>query len=324
MKKPTADDIRHYLARRNPLGLRGATVEEVPAQHHLIYRVAKDGRVYAFRMVNPASYRRGEWISMREEDAILRAIKVSGLGPRPYFLDERHEPPLLIQEFVEATCFNALKPLSREHLVGAAEAIAELNGLPITAEKMPFLANYARRGYRGSFPSWCFRLADAFRRAPRCDVARWAFRILPIAVRVGRMLSVEEWRLPETYSFHFDGAHTGNTYWRDGRVVFLDWQKISLRNDPSFTLVRFMTSVESAGDVSPEVWDTLINAYCSVRYVPDFADLACLRLLERETADLVWVLWDHARRGDPRPVEEGTSVAKRYRTVRSLVDFEGG
>ena len=315
MKKTTVDDIRHYLARRNPLGLRGAAVAELSASNHLIYRVAKDGRVFALRMVNPESYRRREWIAIHEEFAILRAIKGSGLGPQAHFLDEEHEPPLIIQEFVEAECFNVLKPLAREHLVGAARAIAGLNGLVITPAQLPFLSKYARRGYRGSFASWCFRLADALRRLPRRDVARWTLRILPIAVRVGRMLSREELRLPEDFSLHFDGAHTGNTYWRDGWVMFLDWQKVSWRNDPSFTLVRFMTSVGLAGDVSPAVWDTLIIAYCEVRYVPDFADLARVRLLERQTADLVWVLWDHARRRDPRPVEEWASAVERYRRV---------
>lgn len=314
-RKPTVAEIRSYLDERNPLGLRGAAVTVVAERNHLIYRVTKGGETLAVRMINPAGYRRGEWISMAEEYAILRAIGHTGLGPRVYFLDEQHEPPFLIQEFVQAACFNDLKPLSEEHLVGAARAIATLNAMDISPARLPFMRKYVRRDYAGSGVTWYYRLLDSLRRMPRRDVALWVFKILPLIPRTMAVLSRSiPLLLPQAFTFHFDGAHTGNTYWRDGRIMFLDWQKVSLRNDPTFTLVRFATSVGAKGNVPEGAWQTLIDAYLAVRSVPNFGELARARLLERQTADLVWTLWDAARRRDPRPVEPG--VARRYAGVQ--------
>lgn len=323
-KKPSVQEIQAYLDTHDPLGLRGAIVEPVAERNHLIYRVEKAGQVFCLRTINPESYRRREWITMAEEYAILRAIEPTGLGPRAYHLDEGSSPPFLIQEFVEATCFNDLKPLSGDRLTAAARAIAVLNSCDISPEHFPFMRKYVHRGYRGSARSWWYRLGYAVFRTRRADVIRWAGRIVPLALQSARVLARFEPELPREFTLHFDGAHTGNTYWRDGRVMFLDWQKVSWRNDPSFTLVRFATSLGADGVMPEGAFEFLLHAYLDVRGVPRFAEVARMRLLERQTADLVWVLYDYARRGDRRPVEEGTSVARRYEEVSTLLQRHGG
>lgn len=323
-KKPTLDEIQH-LGMLKLYGLQGATIEEVSARNHLIYRVKKGSRDYALRMINPESYRAGEWISMYEEFEILRAIEHTGLGPKVFALfEECFASPFLMQEFVEATCFNDLKPLSSKHLVGAAQAIATLNAQDITPKRFPFLKKYVQKSYRGRGFVWRFRLMEAILRTRRNDVSTWALKILPLLRRTTRLLAENASRLPKDFTFHFDGAHCGNTYWRDGRVMFLDWQKVSLRNDPTFTLVRFATSTGEKGVVPDDTFDMLLNAYLDVR--SDLAHtcfvwLAHLRLLERQVSDLVWVLWDYARRGDRRPVEEATSVLPRYGEVRRILQY---
>lgn len=325
-RQPTLAEVQRALRTLPIEHLTGAAITLVSARNHLIYRLEGPRGAFILRMINPESYRRGEWISMQEEWQVLRAIAATGRGPRVYALPKvylagvRQAHPALIQEFVEATCFNALKPLTREHLVETARAIAEVNAQEIGPERFPFMAQYVEPGYRRQARARYLRLASAVLLLPRPDVIRWALRILPLVLRTGRILSAAERVLPKTHSFHYDGAHTANTYWRNGRVVFLDWQKVSWRNDPTFTLVRFATSVGPAGDVSPVAWDTLINAYLEVRPIPDFAELARVRLIERQTADLVWVLWDHARGRDPRRVGEvGTSVMQRYQRVRRML-----
>ena len=324
-RKPSIAEVRQWLDVRNPLALSGAEVGVVSERNHLIYHVTKGERVYALRLINPESYRRGEWISMTEEFEILKAIEPTGLGPRAYAFEwgaPYMTQPLsfMIQEFVEAACFNGLKPLTEEHLVGAAWAIALLNQQPISPERFPFMRKYVHEGFQRAKLAGYFRLVDSFRRLPRRDVLQWAVRIMPIVRKTSHLLTKAEYLLPSEFSFHFDGAHTGNTYWRDGRTVFLDWQKISLRNDPSFTLVRFATSVGEKGVVPERVWETLVNSYLDVRPdAPNFPELAWVRLLERQTADLVWVLWDYARRGDRRPVEQGTSVVPRYAAVQQML-----
>lgn len=330
-RKPSVDEIQTYLNITLPW-LRGAHVELVSARNHLVYRLEKDGQSFALRMINPESYRRHEWVSMAEEYAILKAIEPNGLGPRVYALDEQFSPPFLIQEFVEATCFNDLKPLSGEQLIAVARAIAVLNSMDVSPEYFPFMQKYVRRGYEGSKRSWFFRLADSIRRMPRRDVLRWTLRILPLVRQTASVIRRFEGLLPQRFSFHFDGAHTGNTYWRDGRVlspvwqrvIFLDWQKVSYRNDPTYTLVRFATSVDEKGKVPDATWETLLSSYLEMRPVPDFREFARARLLERQTADLVWVLWDSTRRKERRQVEAATSVVRRYEEVSRLLRAHAG
>jgi len=313
---PTADQVRAHI-RAHYADFRDADVELFDAHNHVIYRVIlPGGRTYAIRMINPESYRRGEWISVAEEHDILAAIAGTGLGPKTYGCDDRLVEPFILQEFVTATCYNDLKPLSDEHLASAARAIALLNEEPISPDRFPFMRQYIHKGYARASAAWYFRLADSIRRLPRRDVLRWTARILPLARKASRLLAKAEYLLPSEFSFHFDGAHTGNTYWRDGKTMFLDWQKVSWRNDPSFTLVRFATSTAEQGIVSERVFETLVNTYQQVRPVPEFDEIAVFRLMERQVADLVFVLWDHTRRRDAQPVEEGTSIVPRYREVR--------
>lgn len=320
VKKPTVQEIEEYLNSSNICDLRGATVKLVAEKNHLIYRLDKGEKIYALRMINPESYRAREWISVEEEYAILKIIGPTGLGPKVFFRDTYFSPSFVIQEFIEATCFNKLKPLSEEHLRVTAEAIALLNVLNITPEKLPFLKKYIERSYHGRSFAWYSRLLDSFMRLRNKDVWGWILKIRPIIKKTTRILSRFECLLPRvTYTFHFDGAHCGNTYWRNGKVIFLDWQKVSYRNDPTFTLVRFATSVGEKGKVSQYVMDTLINAYLGVCYTLYFEKLAWARLLERQVSDLIWVIWDYARRGDQRPLEEATSVEYRYEEVKELI-----
>ncbi len=319
-RKPTVAEIQSYLDERDPLRLRGAAVTAVAERNHLIYRITKGRRSYALRMINPESYRRTEWISMAREFDILRVIEPTGLGPKAYmFIPDFVDPPFqtgaLIHEFITATCFNDLKPLADEHFVAAAQAIATLNVMDISPVRFPFMRRYVRKDYAGSGVVWYYRLFDSLRRMPRRDVARWVFKILPLIPKTMAVLSRSILLLPQRLTFHLDGAHCGNTYWRDGRAMFLDWQKVSLRNDPTFTLVRFATSVGEKSEVPEQMFDALVGAYLEVRSIVGFRDMARVRLLERQTADLVWVLWDTTRRRDPLPVE----MVQRYAEVRRML-----
>lgn len=333
MKKPTVGEIQSYLDRHDILGLRGAGIKVVSERNHLIYRVERRGKIYALRMINPESHRKDEWISMAEEYAILKAVEpAGGIGPKVYYLDEEFSPPFLIQEFVTATCFNDLKPLREEHLEGAARAIALLNSLPLSPRNLPFLKKYEARAFQKRLRVWHGRLFYACVKTRRPDVWRWTVRIIPLLWKAWRVLFSSKRLAPQgALTFHLDSAHCGNTYWRDEEVVFLDWQKVSLRDDPTFTLVRFLTSVGEKGEVPESVVNTMVRVYLRT-YLPTnitdrgrheeilrFERMVQTRLLERQVSDLVWVLWEYARRKDQRPVEEGTSVMSRYGQVKTLL-----
>lgn len=320
MRKPSLTEIERYLRGNHHFGY--VNVSPISERNHLIYRLENklDGRVYALRMINPESYRHGEWITMAEEYEILNDLASTGLGPKVYAVDNQFSPPFIIQEFIEGQCFNDLKPLSEEYLVAAAQAIAELNYQHISPERFSFMEKYVERAFQKTGRGWLYRLADSVRRARRSDVLKWVLWIMPLALRARRIISsYKPLFLSAPWTFHFDGAHCGNTYWYQDRVIFLDWQKVSWRNDPSFTLVRFAISTGAKGEVPDSVMGVLVRAYLEVNDILDFWTMARVRLLERQVSDLVWVLWDSTRRKDLRPVEEGTSIVPRYVEVRRLL-----
>lgn len=329
--KPTIARIQEYLKTYDPLDLSGASIKLISEHNHLHYQVEKDGKVYCLRMINPESYRRGEWLHIAEEYTLLKHLEFTGLGPRPYFVDpERFTLPLLIQEFVSnITCFNDLKPLNRKHLEATAQAIAFLNAQDITPEKFPFRERFTRYSYLTSVKTWRKHLAR-IRTSKQKDVLEWADRIEQVVNQAEKVLKGFEALLMQApHVFNFDGAHCGNTYWKEkpGTVIFLDWQKVS-HGDPAFTLARFLTSVGEKGEIPWEVKETMIMAYTKSQYylfqekwsVTQFGKLVDQRLFERQVADLVWVVWHYVNEGTTKPVDEATSVAIRYHRVKKMLE----
>ena len=103
--------------------------------------------------------------------------------------------------------------------------------------------------------------------------------------------------------------------------MFLDWEKVSFRNDPTFTLVRFATSAHTEEGLVPyELFETLLDTYKKEYPIANFFPMALARLFERQVSDLVWVLWDYSRQKNNKPVEQATSVARRYEEVQKMLE----
>ncbi|MBU1102418.1 aminoglycoside phosphotransferase family protein [Patescibacteria group bacterium] len=319
-KKPTLEQIQEYLKKYNPLDLEGAKVALFSDHNHLHYRVEKDNRLYCLRIINPASYRAGEWLTIPEEYTILKHLEPSGLGPKAYYVDpERFVLPLMIQEFVAgAVCFKDLGVLSEKHLVTAAYAIAEINSQKITPEIFPYREGFTRYSYLSSVRTWRERLI-VIKKYDRPDVVEWVEKIEKIVDRAEEKLKTFEPLLAKApRCFNFDGAHVGNTYWKDNKVIFLDWQKVSY-GDPAFTLARFLTSIEPSGEVTDAAKDIMLKAYLKKREVPGFVGLLNQRLFERQAADLVWVVWHYVNEQKTKPVEKATTVAQRFQRVERML-----
>ena len=325
MKKPSISQIQEYLEKYNPLDLAGASIELVNEHNHLIYKVKKEEKLYCLRMINPETYRAGEWLRIPEEYTLLKLLESSELGPKVYYVDpERFVLPLLIQDFIEdAICFNNLKPLTEEHLKATAEAIALLNSQDITPDNFPFREGYTRYSYLTSIRTWRERLAT-IKKSKQKDVLDWAEKIERVTDKAEKILERFEPLLQKSspyFCLNFDGAHCGNTYWRNNRTFFFDWQKVSY-GDPAFTLARFLTSAtkEEGREISESDKEIMVKTYLEKREVPEFEKLIDQRLFERQTADLLWILWHYVKSEKTGPVEEETSIVQRYQTVQKLLE----
>lgn len=319
-RKPTIDEIRQYLKKYNPFGLGDAEISLINEHNHLNYRLDKDDKAYCLRMINPETYRAGEWLEIAEEHVILKYLEKSGFGPKSYYVDpERFIIPLMIQEFISgAICFNDLKPFSEKHLMAVAQAIALLNSQNITPDVFAFRERFTRYSYLTSIKTWLSRLTKIKESSQR-DVLDWAKRIEEVVFQSKKILEHFEPLLREAEMvFNFDGAHSGNTYWLKDRVIFLDWQKVSF-GDPAFTLARFLTSIGKDGEILEKDRELMLNVYLKERPVPNFAQLFNQRIFERQVADLVWVLWHYVKEQRSEPVTSATSVVARYRQVEKTL-----
>lgn len=323
MVVPACAVIETYLQMVCCLGDVRADI--VSSRNHIIYKITRhpDGKLWAMRMVNPSSYRKNDWISVTGEYLILCELSKLGLGPKVYSFGIPSLPlqPFILQEYVDHTVsFNRL-PLKPENLAAVSQAIALINQQDISPERFPFMEKYVKRGYHHQNFVWHYRLADSMRRSPRRDVFLWTMRILPVARQAwGKLKKAAKRNMTEKYSFHHDGAHTGNIFLRpDGKIIFLDWDKVSWRNDPSFTLVRFATSLRKNGTVTEDETKILLSSYLAVSSIGSLPLLFHFRYLERLVSDLVWVLWDYTRRGGTKPLEDATNIAERYEYVKKLV-----
>ncbi len=328
-QKPTIEKIEEYLKKYNPLDLSEAKVDLFNAHNHIHYRVEKGGRVCCLRIINPESYRADEWLTIPDEYTLLRLLGHSGLAPRALFVDpERLGMPFMIQEFVaDAVCFKDLGVLQENHLIAAAEAIAEINSQKITPEIFPFREKFTRYSYLTSIRTWREQLDiimknDQFVRGYELEVSAWAKKIEDVVNQAEKRLKGFEPLLEKaSWCFNFDGAHIGNTYSRSKKVIFLDWQKASF-GDPAFTLARFLTSIELTGEVVDEVKNIMLQAYLKKREVPGFVGLLKQRLFERQVADLVWVVWNYVKErkaASGLTLEKATSVQARYERVEKML-----
>lgn len=317
-KKPTVGEIKKYLKQYNPLDLGGAAVELVSDHNHLHYKLTKGDQTYCLRMANPESYRAGEWLTMAEEFVILKHLESIRLAPRPFYVDmENFVLPLIIQEFVtDIVCFNDLS-LTETHLTAAAQAVAQLNTQNITPANFPF--RFTRCSYDSAVKKWQARL-NVIKKAKQKGVLNWARKVEQITKKAAvKLKGFDDLLQRSAFTFNFDGAHYGNTYWKDDRIVFLDWQKVSW-GDPAFTLARFLSAVRADDKQDFDVVKpVMLRAYLAANKVPDFEKLVDQRLFEREISDLVWVLWHYVESGKKGRVEDKTGIEKRYRRAQALL-----
>jgi hypothetical protein len=227
--------------------------------------------------------------------------------------------PLILEEYVEARI--PMFP-SVAALQGPIEVIRELNETPVTDELRALLrCRWEERGLGAYLPKWACRLALAYRRAgPRSAAAAELVRIAWLAGEAWRALGRVRVAYPRRLTFHFDGAHTGNFLCRgDGRMVVLDLDKASLRQDPTFALVHFLASwFTRHGDVDPlAALQLAIGAYRRGGADRGFEAMAVRRLIEREVSEVVWLAWDGLT--GPRREFPAFAVRRRREFIQRLL-----
>ena len=297
--------------------------------NHLVWKGAYRDGYFALRMADPTHYRAGEWLSAGQEYLLLKDLEQVLLAvPRPHCMIYDFKQPFLMMEWVDGTPLNGFKETREGHFDAVARAIGTLaSQTAITPERLPFIPRVSGVREWGNVTRY-FRLLDACRRMPQRDVAMWAARIFPIVARVHYVLS--KYRAAfrgAPWCFHHDGLHAGNVFIREDKsVVFLDWDKVSYRKNPVFTLARFASSLYPYGRIPAEVFLRLVRVFSEAFGGYDLwpmRHMAACMLLERLCADLVYGPWDFARnpanRGKKMPDSMHAALEMRLFGVRNLL-----
>ncbi|MBI3305249.1 aminoglycoside phosphotransferase family protein [Candidatus Parcubacteria bacterium] len=341
---PTVEELQEYLKRRKPLGWEwdGASVRPLnvkPDANHWTFCANAHGVTMVLRLVNPVGIAgKSGWLTLQQEYRLLRRIDAAGarigmIAPRAFGLDRRgFRLPVLIQEFIYGEPLSKLKNEGRltvEHVVKVAELIASLSRCEVPRWRFPALWHRTERSYRPHIAKAHDRLDRIL--APgqlrgQADLGEWVGKLRELTGKVAGVLGRFEPMLAASPSvFIFKGAHLGNVLWQEATewCRFVDLEHVAW-GDPVFTLARLLSSVPANRDrwLDPKYVQAASLAYqhhYSMLPVPDFDELVQARLLERELADAVWVVWEHVERGRTQSVEEATNVRVRCDRVRELI-----
>ena len=147
---------------------------------------------------------------------------------------------------------------------------------------------------------------------------QWAVRLEALLPSAEAMLARFEPALARVLREHgpafiFASAHVGHCFAAPHGLRFINWEKVGI-GDPCFTLAVFLASLCERADFLA-VREEMTRQYLAANPVSGFTELLRQRLVEREISNLIWVLWNYARSGDSRPVDEAVGAERRYRRV---------
>ncbi len=317
-------DLSDYLDIHKPAGLDKETQIRLAHEgsQHLIFETNQSGgmKPLIIRVIHPdRKHHKGAFIGIEEEYAVATALQETEVVPELLYFADDFPYPFMVEEYVSGQPLSKFAKLDGRQLVGAAQAIARIQAAGIKPTNLPLLRKYTKRGFDRYFLRWGKRIWEASWQDPRPDNLEWIAKIVALIPRVALKLRGGK-RTMKTlpYSFHLDGAHAGNLFWDNGRVIIIDLDKVSWRRDQTFTLVRFASSLGEHGQVDKDDLELLVWEYLTCLETPfttTFLKLAQARLLERQMSDLVYTLWQNARARDPKPLAQ-TAVPGRYQIIR--------
>lgn len=347
---PTVEELRAYLERRKPMGWEWdpASVRALnakPEANHWTFCANAHGEpMTVLRFVNPTGLAvKSGWLTPRQEYYFLQRLDGRRIGgwmttPLPYGLDRRgFRLPVLFQEFIHGVPLLKFKNEGRltiEHIIKVAGLIGELSRCNVPRWRFPTLWGRTERSYRPHIAKAYDRLARilaAGQQRNQTDLIEWAGTLRELVGEVaGTLGRFEPLLAASTSVFIFKGAHLGNVLWDEATdwCRFVDLEAAAW-GDPAFTLARFLSSVPASRDrrLDQKFVQAASLAYqqqYSMLPIHIFGELLRARLLERELADAVWVVWEYVERGRTGPVEEATNVRVRRDRVRALVAESAG
>ncbi|PIR45168.1 MAG: hypothetical protein COV10_00630 [Candidatus Vogelbacteria bacterium CG10_big_fil_rev_8_21_14_0_10_51_16] len=283
------------------------------SSNHLNFLLQTEGKKYVCRVSDPTGFNAENLTSITDEYTILKLVEPFGVGPAVHSVDpEGFSVPVLIEEFLEG---EALKIVTFEKLSAVLRLMKKVENISLTEDQFPF--RYSYRSYAASIHGWNRRLEDAKKLLPENDFWDTTLAAFKEVIHKASLVLAEHESSLEAQEpvFIYNDIHGENIIWSDTKEepIFIDWQKVS-RGDPAFMPAVFALAFESDGEFSREkLFSWVIKEYGTDQR------LFHLRILEREVANMLWVVWAALKQKKEVPFKQ-VEEYDRYVRTRELVN----
>ncbi|MDO8561189.1 MAG: phosphotransferase [bacterium] len=324
MKKFSSEEIKKYFSRILPLGSKTKllVVSYLCGGNHFNYLLKTNHGKFVMRVSNPLGLGAGALFDIPDEFTLLKLIEKYKVAPRAEFIDlEGFFAPLLIEEYIDGIPYNQLRQISEGHLKGAIELMQKVSRISLDKDVFPFRFSY--HTYGTNIRGWHLRMEEIVKLGRNNKTISTSLKLFnEVAGKAAKILDKNQRVLSAAKPvFIYNDVHGNNLFWveKNKKPIFIDWQKVS-RGDPAFMAAVFALAFENnncfGGRGSFFKW--VVESYGGSR---NFERLFWLRILEREVANMIWVVWASLKQGRKLPFKN-IGEYERFNSVKeALRDF---
>src|SRR3989338_11615401 len=299
-----AAKIKKYFLARHPLGKKTKlkSFKFLGGGNHFNFLLKTNKGNFVLRIARPEALGAGVLFGIPNEFTLLKLIEKYEVAPKAVAVDlENFELPFLIEKFILGRKYSSYEKLSEKQIKEAMRLMAKISKINLPPEIFPFKFSY--QSYETSISGWQRRLNEIKKLGhDKKDLNQIIKKFGLIINQAAKILLHNKKLLEETKtSFIYNDAHGGNILWLSKKAIFIDWQKVSL-GDPSFMPAVFALAVEKKVPFKrEEFFSWFAKEYNKLVGIKNFEKLFRLRILEREVANMLWVVWEALKLGKKLP-----------------------
>ncbi|MDP3785107.1 MAG: phosphotransferase [bacterium] len=304
MKKNLAAKIKKYFAECSPLGKKTKlkSLKFLGGGNHFNFLAKTSKGDFVLRVAKPEALGAGVLFDIPDEFMLLKLIEKYEVAPKAIAIDlENFEFPMLIEKFVSGKKYSSYKKISEKQIKEAMKLMTKISRINLSPKNFPFRFSY--QNYETSVRGWKWRLNEIKKLGRgKKSLNQIVKKFDPIINQAAKILLKNKKLLAATKpSFIYNDAHGGNTLWLGKKAIFIDWQKVSL-GDPSFMPAVFALAIEKKSPMPKnEFFRWFAGEYNKSVKIKNFEKLFKLRILEREVANMLWVVWEALKLGNKPP-----------------------
>lgn len=320
MKSPNKQFVT-TLFTQSALGKKALfhSLQVLGGDNHFNYRITTSAGEYVMRIGNPRGLSTSTSFNIHGEYKILKHIRRFNIGPKPFYL-AGGKVPFLIEEYMKGVLFNSFNQLSPQKILEAIRLMQRVEKVPIPSWRLP---SHSYSTYETSIKGWFWRLKEINRLGHGSAIIKKAvLRFRPLLVLGEKILRSHEKILHNVAPvFIYNDVHGANMIWLSDKkqAVFVDWQKVA-KGDPAFMPAVFALAFESrSGMKRRSFFRHVIRLYRP--HDRSFEQLFFLRILEREIANMLWVVWAKLKKHEALPFRAVEQYDRFVRTRNLIFDF---